>query len=225
MESNEMFQGFSNEAIEFLWSISLNNCKQWVDEHRHEYKQYLAEPIKALGKELETYVNQLNKDIPCVSTVSRINRDVRFSKNKNPYKESIWFTLKPISEDWKNRPVYFFELKAMEYVYGMGYYYAEPSTMLKFRKYVDENLDETQKMIETFSKQNIFVIEGDKYKRKFNVNYDDNIMDWYTRKNIDLMCHNKIDKLLFSPQLVDKLKEDFKLINHIYKYMWKLHAK
>ncbi len=220
---NKIFKGFSNEAIDFLWEIGLNNYKQWVDEHRQEYKQYLFEPMKALGKELEAYINQLNNDIPCVSTISRLNRDVRFSKNKNPYKESIWFTLKPINERWQNRPVYFFELKATEYVYGMGYYYAQPATMAKFRKSIDQNLSEFKKLIQIFSSQNVFVIEGDKYKKNFNVDYPENIMDWYKRKNIDLMCHNKIDKLLFSLDLPIKLKNDFKLINQIYRYMWSLH--
>lgn len=223
MENYQTFNGFSSQSIDFLWGIGLNNCKQWVDEHRDEYRQYLLNPMKLLGKEIESYMNELNKDIQCISTVSRINRDVRFSKNKNPYKESIWFTLKPISEDWKDRPVYFFELKATQYIYGMGYYSAKPLTMSKFRKSVDENIDRFKEILKIFSKQNTFIVEGDRYKKKINAQYSEDIMNWYSRKNIDIMSYNDIDDLIFKFELVDKLKADFKSINEIYRYMWSIH--
>lgn len=217
------FNGFLSQSIDFLWGIGLNNNKQWLDEHRHEYKKYLFEPMKILAKEIEEYINSLNKDILCTSTISRINRDVRFSNNKNPYKESIWFTLKPDYEKWQNRPVYFFEISATGYTYGMGYYIAESQTMAKFRKTIDENSQKFDKIINDFLKQNKFIIEGDKYKKKFNVNHSDEIMNWYTRKNINIICHHDIDKLIFSTELVNVLKNDFNSINYIYRYMWSLH--
>jgi uncharacterized protein (TIGR02453 family) len=179
--------------------------------------------MKLLAKELEVYINELNKDLPCVSTISRLNRDVRFSKNKNPYKESSWLTLKPIDEDWKNRPVYFFELKATGYMYGMGYYSAEPATMTRFRKYVDEKPQELEKVIKLFSNQTAFSLEGDKYKKKFNVDYNEAIMNWYCRKSIDLISFHDIDELIFTPEIVDIVKKDFAAINEIYRYMWQLH--
>lgn len=217
------FNGFSKEAVDFLWGIGLNNYKSWVDEHRVEYKNHIFEPMKLLAKDLEMYINELNKDIPCISTISRLNRDVRFSKNKNPYKESSWLTLKPLDEDWKNRPVYFFELKATGYVYGMGYYSAEPATMTRFRKYVDEKPQDLEKVIKVFSNQNIFTLVGDQYKKKFNVPHNDQIMNWYSRKSIDLMAFNDIDELIFTADIANKVKKDFESINEIYRYMWGLH--
>jgi len=218
-----MFEGFSSKAIDFLWGIGLNNYKSWVDEHRQEYKDYVVEPMKLLAEEVNTFINELNKDIPCTYSISRLNRDLRYSKNKPPYKESCWFTLKPDVTDWKVRPVYFFELKATEYFYGMGYYWCEPATMAAFRKYSDEHMKELEKIIKIYNSQSALILDTEKYKRSFNSELSAEVLQWYNSKSIDLMAHVPINDLIFSPDLAQKLKEDFKAVNEIYRYLWKIH--
>ncbi len=85
------FDGFPTEAFTFLHGLKKNNNKEWFDAHRAEYEEYLREPAKAF---VETMAEHLkDAGLPLVATIKRslfrINRDIRFSKDKSPYKTHI----------------------------------------------------------------------------------------------------------------------------------------
>ena len=78
-----------------------------------------------------TKKHQLHMDY----AISRINRDIRFSKDKSPYKARKWVVLKEAlttTQHWKFRPVFYFELMPEGYAYGMGVYEASPAYMWAF---------------------------------------------------------------------------------------------
>ncbi len=50
-------------------------------------------------------------------TISRIYRDTRFSKDKSPYKTTMWVTFKRPVKEWQNAPAYFFEITLESYRY------------------------------------------------------------------------------------------------------------
>ena len=72
----------------FLNELEANNSKDWFDEHRDEYKALRAEFVeyfKSLVQKLQVFDPTLNEVTP-KNAIFRINRDVRFSKDKSPYK-------------------------------------------------------------------------------------------------------------------------------------------
>ncbi len=78
-------------TLQFLTDLKRNNTKEWFDVHRKRYEaakenvqNITGELIKALGVHDEDIALLLSKDC-----TFRINRDVRFSKNKTPYKTNI----------------------------------------------------------------------------------------------------------------------------------------
>ncbi len=81
------FSGFPQEGFEFLRALRDNNSKDWFDEHRSTYKNSLRQPPCRLVEDLVIIFDskqlQLTGDVK--RSLFRINRDVRFSKNKLPY--------------------------------------------------------------------------------------------------------------------------------------------
>ena len=153
-------------------------------------------------------------------TISRIYRDTRFSKDKSPFRSTVWITFKNRKKDWTTRVCgYFFELSIDSYRYGMGFYDAAPAIMNKFRQLIDENPKEFLKAISFFDKQKTFILEGEKYKRIIDKNKPEKIQYWYQRKNMYLVCNRKIDDTLFSSKLVDDLKYGFGLISPFYNFL------
>ena len=73
--------------ISFFKGLEKNNYKEWFDEHRKEYDDYVRKPfielIEALIPALLEIEPKLHTDAK--KTLFRINRDVRFSKDKTPY--------------------------------------------------------------------------------------------------------------------------------------------
>mgnify|MGYP001567660317 CR=1 FL=1 len=58
-------------------------------------------------------------------------KDTRFSKDKSPFKCTMWITFKRPNKEWKGAPAYFFEIPTESYRYGMGFYSAGKETMDK----------------------------------------------------------------------------------------------
>lgn len=79
---------FSNDFNEFFKELAANNHKDWFDINRERYHKNIKEPfevfVAALVDELKKTDSRLN--INPKSAIFRINRDIRFSKDKSPYK-------------------------------------------------------------------------------------------------------------------------------------------
>ena len=219
----ESFNGFSRDTIEFLISLKYNNNKSWFEEHRQDYNGHVLNPFKSLTAELAGFMLELDPQLevtPAVSkTISRIYRDTRFSKDKSPYRSNVWITFKRPIQDWKECPSYYFEITPDFYRYGMGYYVAAKQTMLRFRQKLDERPEEFLQTIE-FYKSGKFELEGDSYKRLLDGEKPTEIIDWYQKKTFYLACNRKLDKLLFSKELVDEIKTGFAELAPLYNYLW-----
>jgi uncharacterized protein (TIGR02453 family) len=97
------FEGFSTKAFQFLHGLKKNNTKQWFDSHRADYESYLREPSKRLVDAMAMHIE--DQKLPLVAdhkrSLFRINRDIRFSADKSPYKTHIGivFPVKGLGED------------------------------------------------------------------------------------------------------------------------------
>jgi uncharacterized protein (TIGR02453 family) len=100
------FEGFSPELFRFLRGLSENNNKPWFDEHRREYETCVLGPIKAFVAELGPILRMLNEEIetePRVGrTLSRIANDMRFHKNRPPYRPVMYVTFPRRGEKWSH---------------------------------------------------------------------------------------------------------------------------
>jgi len=221
------FKGFSPKTLKFLRGLKANNNKAWFQAHRADYEKYVLQPLRDLVIDLGDFMLDIDpffEITPSVNkTISRIYRDTRFSKDKSPFRSTVWFTFKNQKKDWTTHVCgYFFELSVNSYRYGMGFYNAAPNIMSRFREMINENPKEFLKAISFFAKQKTFVLEGEKYKRIIDKTKPEKIQNWYQRKNMYLVCNRKIDDTLFSSKLVDDLASGFNLIAPFYHYLQKI---
>ena len=54
-----MFQGFTQETVDFMWGIRFNNERGWFLEHKEDYQKHLLEPVKALGEDIYKGVQEM----------------------------------------------------------------------------------------------------------------------------------------------------------------------
>ena len=226
-EEERKFNGFSRKTLKFLRGLKANNDKDWFEGHRSDYEEFVLNPLRDLVVDLGDFMLDIDPRFeitPAVNkTISRIYRDTRFSKDKSPFRSTVWFTFKNRNKDWTTHVCgYFFELSVNSYRYGMGFYNAAPAIMSRFREMIDEDPKEFLKAISFFSKQRSFVLEGEKYKRIIDKSKPEKIQDWYQRKNMYLVCNRKIDDKLFSSELTDDLMSGFGLIAPFYRYLQKI---
>ncbi len=223
MQEIDNLNTFSKETIVFLKQLSANNNKPWFETHKSNYEKFVLQPLKNTVLSLSDSMLAIDpffETRPTINkTISGIYRDIRFSKDKSPFKTSFWITFKRPQKDWKDAPAYFFEISPETYRYGMGFYKATPKTMELFRAFVDNNMNDFKQLISLYGKQKTFVLEGEKYKRTFNERLPEYVQEWYQRKNFYLVCNRKIDKDLFSPKLFEDLRIGFEMLSDLYKFL------
>ncbi len=86
------FTGYPAEALEFLTGLATHNEKVWFDPRKKVYEEAVKAPtvalIEALNEKLERFAPEYR--VPdSTKAVPRLNRDVRFSKDKSPYKTEV----------------------------------------------------------------------------------------------------------------------------------------
>ncbi len=82
------FRGFSVEAIRFLRRLRRNNRKDWFERNRAVYETAVRDPMRALVEEMDVRLARIAPELTGDPrrSVFRIHRDVRFSRDKSPYK-------------------------------------------------------------------------------------------------------------------------------------------
>lgn len=222
----EEFTGFSTKTFDFLTNLEFNNNKAWFEENKQSYKDYVVKPfqqlISALADSMLSIDPAFDLRAEVGKTISRIYRDVRFSKDKSPYRSSVWLTFKRMTQDWKMDPCFFFEITPQIYRYGMGFYESPKGAILRLREMIDDASDDFNRMLSIYKSQDIFTLEGEKYKKMLDKTKTPEVADWYQRKSIYFMCTKKIDQKLFDQSLVETLKQDFETLKPFYEFLWKI---
>lgn len=158
----------SKATISFLKNLAKNNNKAWFDEHRKAYetaKQDFELFVAALLNELAT-IEPLFKEQKAKDTVFRIFRDVRFGKDKTPYKPNFGAYL---SRGGKKSPDAGFYLHLEPdgkcFLAG-GVWMPEAEVLKKLRQEIDYNLNDFEAILQANAFKKIFTtLEGEKLKK------------------------------------------------------------
>lgn len=212
-----MFQGFSEQTIDFLWGIRFNNHREWFLEHKQDYLDYVYEPLKALGGELMETISERYPDEGLQLKVTRIYRDVRRVKYGGLYKDHLWLGIRVPSEEWTARPSFYFEISPEGYEYGMGYYCARPVQMEQYRRHILRDPQPLEQLARRLEKQDLFRLEGEEYKRPKG-ECSPVLKPWFNRKSITLCTFKAPDARMLSPELVGDVLEGFEWLMPYYHY-------
>jgi uncharacterized protein (TIGR02453 family) len=139
---------YKPETLKFLADLKENNNKTWFDAHKNEYENarqdhlnFTSELIAEVGKWDEEIKKLQAKDC-----VYRIYRDVRFSKDKTPYKSHFGSYLSPGGKK-SMRAGYYFHLEPGNSFLGGGMWEPEPAQLKAIRQEIDYNLDDFESIV------------------------------------------------------------------------------
>ena len=132
------FSGFRPEAIQFLADLAANNDRAWFQPRKGDYERLLKEPLEALCVALADRFAA--KDLPLSADPNRspfrIYRDVRFSKDKSPYKTNVGAAFRWTGEG-EGDPGGYFHLEPGEAFVGGGMWHPEKASLDAFRRTLD----------------------------------------------------------------------------------------
>ena len=218
-----MFQGYTQETVDFMWGIRFNNDREWFTPRKEIYQQHLLQPTRELGEQVYDALSAELKGEPLLLKVSRIYRDARRLFGRGPYKDHLWFCVRTGDKDWTGRPTFYFEIAPEYYSYGMGFWAAEKELMDRYRQNIAEHPEQLAKLVRRFNRQSVFVLEGESYaKPKGDVG--PLLQPWLQMKSINLAHTAQLDEKIYSPALADEVITGLKELLPFYRYFAALCA-
>ena len=218
-----MFQGYTQETVDFMWGIRFNNEREWFLAQKEDYQKHLLEPTRALGEQVYEGLRGMLPHEPLLLKVSRIYRDARRLHGRGPYKDHLWFCVRTGDKDWTGRPTFYFEIAPEYYSYGMGFWQARAELMELFRRDLQERPGEFGRLVRLFNRQREFVLTGDSYARSKG-EVSDLLRPWFQKKSLSLSHELPLDEKIFRPELAEEILAGFKILVPFYKYFAALCA-
>jgi uncharacterized protein (TIGR02453 family) len=137
-------------TIRFLKDLSKNNNKPWFEEHRTPY-EFAKKDFEVLIQNVISQFSAKEEDIASLQakqSVFRINRDVRFSKDKSPYKTNMGASIKRGGKK-SVFAGYYFHLEPGKSFAGGGIWMPGPVEMKKIRQEIAYCFDEFNSIIQS----------------------------------------------------------------------------
>ncbi len=125
------FDSFSPDALSFLSGLKTNNTKEWFAASKAAYEVHLKEPGKQFAEAMSLALHGITA-CDHDSKIFRINRDVRFSKDKTPYYAHFHVAFMP-KEKVGQPPMWFFGLSSQKLSLGCGVFQYDKEALGTFR--------------------------------------------------------------------------------------------
>jgi uncharacterized protein (TIGR02453 family) len=144
------FPGFPPEALQFFRGLARNNKREWFLPRKLLFEEKVKEPMRqlvdALNIALHDFAPEYETDPD--KAIFRIYRDIRFSKDKKPYKEHIAATFRRRGAT-HGQGGYYIAISHKEVAIGGGVYMPEPSQLLAIRQRITERHEELRRILAT----------------------------------------------------------------------------
>jgi uncharacterized protein (TIGR02453 family) len=182
------FTGFPKQMITFFDTLKENNTKQWFDDHRKDYEAYVKQPaqdfVVDMGIRLEEIAPAINAVPQINGSIFRLNKDIRFSKDKSPYKTHIGIFFWEGNRKRMECPGYYMHIENRKLMLGVGLYMFTDDMLERFRDaVVDAKLgNELSRTATDLSNKGYNV--GGKHYKKVPRGYD------ASNKNAEFLLYN-----------------------------------
>ena len=213
----------TSEIIRFLSALSENNNREWFAENKSWFER-VKKQFDELSKELILKIAEFDEDIKNVEAaecVFRIYKDIRFSKDKTPYKTHFGVFIASAGGRKSQRGGYYLHLDPAGCFVGVGVWCPPPPLLKALRKSIYDNIDELNEIRHKteFAKLFTHFFEEDKLK-SVPAGFPKDFPDAELLKLKHYLVEYKFDeKLLDSESFIDDIAEIFKTAAPFNKFL------
>lgn len=218
-----MFQGYSDETFEFFMAISFNNNTDFFHANHDWYLRGVREPSLALAEALGPMIETLDSNLERRPNrvVSRINRDIRFSNDKSPYRDYLWLSFHQNGEDRSTRLELYFDISCKGASCGMGYFRPERTLMNGLRQRILTEPESLMALWEPLSAE--FTAYTNSYRRMAVPDAVPEVLrPFYTARGLYFEKPIIDFALLKSPSLADAIIAAYQRLTPMYRYLERL---
>ena len=161
---------FSNEFFGFLAELKLNNNRDWFQANKDRYSAVVLDPLVDFVADFGEHLRGINPHFvadprPIGGSVFRIYRDVRFSKDKSPYKTQAAIHFRHEMGREVHGPGYYLHLEPGEVYAGVGLWRPGSESLAKIRDAIVGTPERWKRTIASDEFTSVYQMEGDSLKR------------------------------------------------------------
>ena len=161
---------FTPALFEFLADLSRNNNREWFQSNRERYERDVREPMLDF---IADFAQRLNRISPHMvadprksgGSMFRINRDIRFSPDKSPYKTNVGAHFRHEVGREVHGPGFYLHLEPDQVFAGAGIWMPDSATLRKIRGAIAANPARWESIVSDEPFKSSFTLEGDSLKR------------------------------------------------------------
>ena len=140
----------SEITFAFLKAVKENNNLEWMNKNRDLYHME-RDNFLDFSKQLIERLNKIDKsiwDLKVKDATFRFNKDIRFTKDKSPYKTNFWVIIREEGKHWVGAG-YYVHIEPEECFIGWWMYMPPAPTLQRVRNYIAKNYKQLEKIIST----------------------------------------------------------------------------
>lgn len=217
------FVGFPHKGITFLKQLRRYNRRDWFEHHKNEYEEFVKLPMQSLIVALQPHFHEFAPEFEVnpKRSIFRIYRDVRFSKDKRPYKTHVaaHFVLrgKPKGTEGSG---YYLHIEPGEVFMGAGIYMPDSDQLRKIRNHIAAKSEEFLSLVENPHMRKMFgKPEGDRLQRvPKGYDPDHPMADWLRLKQF-FVGKSFAESLCFKRSFVDSAAKAFEKATPLVRFL------
>lgn len=216
-----MFTGFPKEGVSWFQALALAQSREWFQAHKGAFDELWVQPMKALLDELSAPLAKVYGRPLGPPKLFRLNRDLRFSKDKTPYKTHIAGMLPFEGAAAMSGPAALYLHLGLNEVVGFGYYVLGPAELKRLRQSIlqDATGRPLQKLVDSAQKRGLEFGGLDKLRRPPpGVDADHPRVELLKQKGLAVSRTDIPKKVRFGKELKPWLLEQAKLAAPILKW-------
>lgn len=208
------FPGFPADLSKFLSELSKHNNRTWFKKNQGRYEASVREPalefIAAMAvplKRISPHFLATPKKVG--GSLMRIHRDVRFSKDKQPYKTNVGIQFRHAAGKDVHAPGFYFHIDPYEVFLGVGIWHPDSPTLRAIRQAIDEDPRGWKRASQAKAFRSVYELAGESLKRPpQGFTAEHRLIEDLKRKDHIAGCQLEHDDLLH-PSIVDVVSATF----------------
>ena len=161
---------FSPELFAYLRDLKRHNQREWFLENKARYDAVVKAPALQFIADFEPHLRKISPEFLAIpkavgGSLFRIQRDIRFSKDKSPYKTHVGIRFLHRNAKNVHAPIFYLHLEPGGSFAGIGVWHPEPPTLEKIRQAIVEDPRGYKKASEGARFRKRFEVGGDSLKR------------------------------------------------------------
>ena len=211
-----MFTGFTDETIQFFLDLRFHNYTDYFHQQHDRYVENVQQLFYSLIEDLAPAMLSVDPrmEVRPYKCLSRIHRDTRFSKDKSPYRDHLWFLFRRAAEPREKSLFYYGEFGPDRLDWGLGIWGENRDVMDMFRKRMEANPDGIMAMIDDMDLPERHLGLGGSWFKRMPVpeQIPDRLKRWYLSRDMYIGKVDPAYEWAFSDRLKTEMEKDFLVV-------------